>query len=278
MTLLERKYQKLMEFMRTVGKMQLDYFRKNNFKFEEKLNIYDLVTEVDKKSEELLVDFIAKEFPDDDIVGEEFGTKDKKSLSQAELQTKKLSKNTWFIDPIDGTTNFVTGLPQFAISVGLETPLKDHCAGFVYAPYLNEFFYAQRGYGAYLNGEKIQIKKKAPLNKSVWATGFPYDKLTHPLNNIDFCAFLIPKVRDVRRLGAASLDICYVALGVLDGYWELNLKKWDVAAGQIILEEAQGVLKYLPLKDRPFSFVTGHHEHVEFLSSEFMNFYQNLIS
>jgi myo-inositol-1(or 4)-monophosphatase len=187
----------------------------------------DLVTEVDKGCEELIVGLILERFPDHDILAEE------------NVYTPRNSSCRWIIDPLDGTTNYAHGFPWFAVSIGLE--IDDVVrVGVVYHTMMDEMFTAIRGEGAFLNGERICVSARAPLKNALIATGFPYDKGWDRENNFsNFERFQIAS-RAVRRAGAAALDLAYVAAGRLDGFWECKLKPWDVAAGSLMVEEAGG--------------------------------------
>lgn len=207
------------------GKIQLKYFRSNHLVMETKLNSYDVVTQADKESENFIVGAIREKFPDHGIIAEESGS----VMTENEYR--------WVIDPLDGTTNFSQGLPIFNVSIALEHQGKA-IVGVVFAPYLNEIFYAAKGNGAFLNGKPISCSKKTDIATAVLSTGFPYDKQINSDNNIKEVAAITPLVRGMRRLGSAAIDICYVASGFLDAFWELNLKRWDVAAGCLIAEEA----------------------------------------
>lgn len=210
---------------RAAGKIQLDYFRSSKFNVDTKLNIYDVVTTADKESENTILSMIHQFYPTHGILAEETGT------------DIKDSDYCWVIDPLDGTTNFSQGLPIFCISIAVEYK-KETVVGVVFAPYLNELFYSIRGEGAFFNGKKIRCAEKNKLNEAVVSTGFPYDKRDNPDNNIVEITKVAPRVRGLRRMGSAAIDICYVAAGYFDAYWELNLKRWDVAAGCLIAEEA----------------------------------------
>ncbi|MBQ8773413.1 MAG: inositol monophosphatase, partial [Muribaculaceae bacterium] len=142
------------------------------------------------------------------------------------------------------------------VSIGIEYRGRK-VAGVVYAPNLNELFYAVRGEGAFLNGRPIKVGGKSSLSESVVATGFPVDKDVNPVNNIDNVAVIVPQVRGLRRFGSAALDLCYVASGQFDGYWEMNLHEWDVCAALLILEEAGGVYSHFR-SDRNISIVAGN--------------------
>ncbi|MCW8821271.1 MAG: inositol monophosphatase [Sulfurovum sp.] len=205
------------------------YHADKNVKFK---GTVDLVTEYDIAVEKRLTENLQKAFPKFTVVGEE--------------NTKEMihPQKAIYVDPIDGTTNFVHELPFCAMSVGMwedGQPL----AGVVYNPVLDECFTAERGKGAFLNGEKISVSKQTNFQQSLIATGFPYTKVEKGKDYewvVKTIAKMLPVTRDVRRLGAASIDLCYVACGKLDAYYECNLKPWDVAAGILILQEAGGTI------------------------------------
>jgi myo-inositol-1(or 4)-monophosphatase len=187
----------------------------------------DLVTEVDRGCEELIVGAILERYPEHDILAEE------------NVYPRRNSSHCWIIDPLDGTTNYAHGFPWFAVSIALEIEGKVRI-GVVYHTMMNELFTAVRGEGALLNGERIHVSSRSPLKSALLATGFPYDKAWDNENNFaNFERFQI-KARAVRRAGSAALDLAYVAAGRFDGYWECRLKPWDVAAGFLIVEEAGG--------------------------------------
>jgi len=187
----------------------------------------DLVTDADRKSEKILVDFISKIFPDYGIIAEEGSNKEKNS------------KYRFIIDPLDGTTNFAHKYPFYSISIGL---LKDDepIIGIVYAPHFEEMFYAGKGMGAFLNGKKISVSETQNIKDSLLVTGFAYQ--LDKYDNLDYFRKIIKKSRGVRRDGSAALDLCYVANGRFDGFWELGLHPWDQAAGAVILREAGGTI------------------------------------
>jgi myo-inositol-1(or 4)-monophosphatase len=145
----------------------------------------------------------------------------------------------WFIDPLDGTTNFAHGLPIFCISIALEVE-GEIMMGLVYDPPREELFFALNGKGAYLNNKRIKVSETKKLDKSLLVTGFPYDVRTSKENNLNYFQSFIMKAQAVRRLGSAALDLCYVASGRFDGFWEMKLSPWDVAAGSLIVKEAGG--------------------------------------
>lgn len=214
------------------GDIHLRYFRKRNLEQHTKLNDSDVVTIADKESEAFILGYIREHFPDHGIISEESG-KDHEDRPRR-----------WVIDPLDGTTNFSAGLPQFCVSIALEYN-KEAVLGVVYAPYLEECFYAVKGAGAWFNGKRIHCGDKAELSKAVVSTGMPYDRNDNPDNNLAEISRMVFNVRGVRRLGSAALDLSYTAAGFLDGYWELNLNRWDVAAGQLIAIEAGACVESL---------------------------------
>lgn len=212
---------------KSAGKVLCKYWGKLS-SIRQKQFFWDLVTEADMESEKVILDSIQKNFPTHRTLSEEAG-----------LGNVEQSEFLWVIDPLDGTTNYTHGYPVVAISIGL---LYNHSPllGIVYNPILNELFQAIKGEGAYLNGKKIQVSLVEELNKGLLATGFAYDRRETQENNYaEFC-HLTHLSQGVRRGGAASLDLAYVAAGRLDGYWERGLKPWDVAAGALLVEEAGG--------------------------------------
>jgi len=187
----------------------------------------NLVTEMDRRAEALIVERIRAAFPDHAILGEEGGAR----AGDSEYR--------WLVDPLDGTTNYAHGLPIFSVSVALER--AGHVElGVAYDPNREECFVAQRGGGATLNGEPLRVSTTATLDESLLVTGFPYDIRTNPANNLSEYGALSLRSRAVRRLGSAVLDLCYVAAGRFDGFWELSLGPWDMAAGGLVVQEAGG--------------------------------------
>ena len=189
----------------------------------------DLVTEMDRRSERLIVESLLTNFPHHAILAEE-GTR-----------IENDSGLLWIIDPLDGTTNYAHGYPNFAVSIGLEHK-GSVILGVVYDPNRDEMFSAIRDHGAYLNSRQIVVSKTDLLIQSLLATGFPYDRADSADNNLDHFNTLIMLCQEVRRAGSAALDLCSVAVGRLDGFWELKLKPWDVAAGGLIVREAGGMV------------------------------------
>ena len=187
----------------------------------------NLVTEMDTRSERAVVGTLRASFPDHGIIAEE------------ETTIRNGSGYTWIIDPLDGTTNYAHGYPCFSVSIALEHE-GDVITGVVYDPMRDELFTAQKGQGAYLNGKRIKVSIVDTLIKSLLATGFPYDRKVSEKNNLDYFHDLLMASQEVRRDGSAALDLCSVAAGRFDGFWELKLKPWDVAAGSLIVCEAGG--------------------------------------
>ncbi|MBI4508461.1 MAG: inositol monophosphatase [Deltaproteobacteria bacterium] len=204
----------------------------------------DLVTEWDLASERLIVERLAERAPFVRILGEEVGARIPEGAS----------RERWLVDPIDGTVNFAHGLPLFSISIGYEA-FGESEAGVVIAPALGWEFAAAKGKGAFMNGEPIHVSCADSLEKSLVATGFPYDRATSPQNNFREFLHMQRVCGGVRRLGSASLDLCLVARGWLDGYWEFKLKPWDLAAGTVIVREAGG--RVTSLEGGPFSAEEG---------------------
>lgn len=226
------------------GKIHLDYFRGNDLDIHTKSNVYDVVTRVDKESEALLISEISREFPTHHVLGEESG------------EHAGSSDYRWVLDPLDGTNNYSQGLPVFTVSIGLQYKGKT-VLGVVYAPYFDELYTAVSGQGAFLNGKRLTVSAKGDLAHSVLGTGFPYDKGVNPDNNSSNVAAILPYLRGIRRMGSAAYDLCCVAAGFLDGYWELGLGLWDMCAGALIVEEAGGVV--VPFRDdRGISIIAGN--------------------
>jgi myo-inositol-1(or 4)-monophosphatase len=190
----------------------------------------DLVTASDRRAEELIVSIIRRNFPKHAILGEETGA----SGTNGEF--------TWIIDPIDGTTSFVHDQPFYAVSIALRKN-DEPIAAVVHAPRLGETFAAEKGAGASLNGEKIKVSNAENLISSVLATGFACLRADLAENNLKHFNQIAPKIRGIRRYGSAAIDMAYVAAGRLDGFWELNLKPYDIAAGHLLVLEAGGEVR-----------------------------------
>ncbi|MBS7528052.1 inositol monophosphatase [Fusibacter paucivorans] len=220
-------YVPIIELIREVGAYQKAAFISRAFDIHTKSSAVDLVTEIDLWSDQKLAAGIRSLFPNDRLLTEEQGGFEGKNTYE------------WIVDPLDGTTNFSIGHPIFAISVARwqeDRPIF----GAVYLPMLDILYTAERGKGAYQDDRRLTASKQTALVKSVLGTGFPYDRATAVNNNGENIRKMVPKVKGLRRLGAAAYDLCLVASGVYDAFWELRLAKWDLAAGRLMIEEAGG--------------------------------------
>jgi len=202
--------------------LRLGYESEHEVKYK---GVIDLVTEVDHQSEEYLLAEISRLFPDHQIISEEIGL------------VPGCEGDQWYIDPVDGTVNYAHGIPFFSVSIayahnGVMT------LGAVYDPLRDELFTAGLGQGAWLNGRRLKVSQVTELQRSLLVTGFPYDAWSNPRNNLENFNRFSKLTQGVRRLGSAALDLSYVAAGRLEGYWELTLHAWDVAAGGLIAAEA----------------------------------------
>lgn len=191
--------------------------------------VIDLVSEADRQSEQFLLSHIRQNYPSDRIVAEESG------------ESAGIIDHTWYVDPLDGTVNYVHGLPIYSVSIAYAEEGKLHL-GVVYDPMRDECFSAQAGAGARMNGRAIHPSNAPDLDHAMLVTGFPYDIRTNPDNNLDHYAHFALHSQGVRRLGSAALDLSYVACGRFDGFWELRLNPWDVAAGGLIAIEAGAIV------------------------------------
>jgi myo-inositol-1(or 4)-monophosphatase len=209
------------------GAILLDYAKKG-FQIHKKDQAINLVTEADLRSEEAIIQTIRHAFPEHQILSEEQG-----------LQKIPTHPIKWIIDPLDGTTNFAHGFPMYNVSIGVE--YEGTCViGVVYDPTRNELFLAQKGKGVTLNGMPIHVSATPKLKEALLVTGFAYNVHTAEDNNLkEFCTFTL-RTRGIRRTGTAAIDLCYIACGRFDGFWELHLNPWDTAAGKVIVEEAGG--------------------------------------
>lgn len=187
--------------------------------------VIDLVTEIDRQSEDFLLNEIQRLFPGHNILAEETG------------EVNNRGDHRWYVDPLDGTVNYAHRIPIFCVSIAYAYAGVMKLAA-VYDPMRDELFSADRGHGAWLNGRQLHASTTSELKNSLLVTGFPYDAWISPVNNLEYFARFAVQTQGVRRLGSAALDLCYVAAGRFDGYWELALKPWDVAAGGLIAEEA----------------------------------------
>jgi myo-inositol-1(or 4)-monophosphatase len=226
--------EKATEIAREAGALVLSYFKRGVTTEYKGDSGVDLVTEADRSSEKLIVERMRAVFPNHDIVGEE-GTRTSSGAGEYR----------WYVDPLDGTTNFAHGFPVFCVSMGLERVSSSDptqaeiIAGVIYDPTRDELFTAERGRGAKLNGAPIHVSRAKTLGESLIATGFP-SKKRHENPNIYFYQEITLHSHGVRRAGAAALDLAYTACGRFDGYWEFNLNPWDVSAGILLVEEAGG--------------------------------------
>ena len=214
----------------------------------------DFVTSADKRTERILIDELQRAHPEYGIISEEVGILNKSNI-----------KNRWIIDPIDGTMNFLNGIPQFAISIGYEEDSEIKC-GVIFNPILNEMFIAEKGNGAYLNNSRIRVSNKKKIKEALLVTGGPKgvsnikDKIFSEYINVS------NNVSNVRKFGSAALDMAYVASGRFDGYWQRELNYWDIAAGLIILKEAGGLVDFFeeeanaPLKKNILATNSNIHE------------------
>ena len=208
------------------GKIVRNNFGKN-FIIDSKDIVSNLVTEVDKSSESKIIDIIKKSFPEHAILSEEIGT------IEGNPEVK------WVIDPIDGTVNFAHSIPICAISIGIEIE-NEIVMGVVYNPIMEEFFFAEKNKGAFLNDTRIHVSTESDILKSLLVTGFPYHNTTGKGSPHEIFGKFLNLNIPVRRLGSAALDLCWTACGRFDGFWEFKLNPWDTAAGICILKEAGG--------------------------------------
>jgi myo-inositol-1(or 4)-monophosphatase len=228
------------EVAREAGALLLRYFRRDlHIRLKGRIN---LVTEADIAAEKLIASRIQARFPQHGLLCEEGNN------------IEGRSEYRWIVDPLDGTTNFAHGYPCFCVSMGLECR-SQILLGVIFNPIMNELFHAVRGEGAYLNGRRLAVSSNETLEESLLCTGFPYDIQSNRENNIDNFALLAMHARALRRDGAAALDLCCVAAGWYDGYWELRLSPWDLAAGALIVEEAGG--RVTNLAGGPFDCYQG---------------------
>lgn len=204
---------------------------------------FNIVTDVDKGSEAMIIKIIRDAFPDDSILAEESGS------------LPKQGERRWLIDPLDGTTNFAHSYPFFCVSIALEFD-GELMVGAVFNPMTQELFCAEKGNGAYLNDERIHVSAIDKLSASLLATGFPPDSANAAFNNMEAFANITAQCHGVRRDGSAALDLCFVACGRSEGFWEWKLAPWDMGAGALIVREAGG--KVTNLVDGPLDLNIGH--------------------
>jgi len=215
-----------LEAAAVAGQTLLGYAR-HGFQIQYKHAI-DLVTDADRKSEQVIIDTIRRAYRHHDILAEERG-----------MESVGVSPYKWVIDPLDGTTNFAHGFPMYCVSIGLEYRGKI-VLGVILDPTRQELFVAVSGQGATLNGNPIRVSRSAELNAALLVTGFAYDFRESTHNNLDYFTRFCLVARGVRRTGSAAIDLCYVAAGRFDGFWEMKLHPWDMAAGSLMVTEAGG--------------------------------------
>ncbi len=213
---------------RSAGAILMSGFRSESTTISYKSRT-DIVTNIDRESEEFIVSEIRKAFPEHSIVAEEGTSRD----SGGEF--------IWYVDPLDATNNYAHGIPFFCVSIGVYLPEERRViSGAVYDPIHDEMFHAFYGGGAYCNGERIMVSGTRDIGIALLATGFPYAKEDMERNNLRQLNAFLPRIQCIRRLGSAALDLCYLASGRIDGYWEPMLHPWDTAAGSLIVTEAGG--------------------------------------
>ena len=215
----------IQQIAREAGDLLMEHFGKVDIEYKGEV---DVVTAADRESEKLIVERLTKLWPDHDLMGEEGARR------------TSGSDYRWYIDPLDGTTNFAHGYPVFCVSIALECR-GELIAGTVYDPTRREMFAAEKGSGAWLNDRAMRVSKTGALSESLIATGFPSQK-RHKNPNIHFYHHITLQTHGVRRAGSAAMDLAYTACGRYDGYWEFNLNPWDTAAGVLLVHEAGGVV------------------------------------
>ena len=218
----------VIEISKEAGELIRTKFR-TQIEVNYKSNETDLVTEVDKAAEKIILDFIRKKYPGHGILAEESG------------ETKTNSEYKWVIDPIDGTTNFAHGLPIFSVSIGIQKN-GETVIGVIYDVMQNIVYSCEKGSGAFANEMEISVSENETLGHGVLVTGFPYNISTNPEKALEKFVALTKSARGIRRLGSAAIDLCYVAKGVFDGFWEVYLHPWDMCAGMLLVEEAGGLV------------------------------------
>lgn len=265
---MEPTLEQVIGWAKSAGKIALDGFlTEHTLGFKSST---DVVTEVDHACEKLLMDAIHTHFPGHSILAEETGS------------VPRSAEHCWFIDPLDGTINYSHRLPVYSVSIAYQSHGKLQL-GVVYDPSRDECFAADRGKGAWLNGEPIRVSSCSSLQKSLLATGFPHENDGKFAENLRLFGHLTQTTQGVRRLGSAAIDICYVACGRMDGYWEREINAWDIAAGALIVEEAGGVVTDLAGKPEyfvpPFALVAAapgiHQELVETICKQQNNVLDN---
>jgi myo-inositol-1(or 4)-monophosphatase len=225
----------------------------------ENKGVIDPVTDIDRKSENYLLGAIRKRFPNHSVVAEESGVYPGED------------SQIWYIDPLDGTVNYAHGVAIFSVSIAYVEDGKVMLGG-IFDPMRDEYFCAERGVGSWLNGRPLKTSDTQVLDQSLLVTGFPYDLRTNPRNNLNHYVDLTLKSLGVRRLGSAAIDLAYVAAGRFDGYWEISIHSWDIAAGSLIVEEAGGKVTDVNggpdfLSPSPSILATNSHIHDQMLAA-----------
>lgn len=261
--LLNEKLEIGLQATRLGRQVLLHYFKKLK-NVEDKLQ-EGLVSEADRESERVMTEFLLKALPGSEMLGEESAY----SARQKNFKPGPGAKPRWILDPLDGTTNYVHGFPIFCISLALEEQRQIQ-VGIIDMPILQETYTAMRGQGSFVNGERMRVSQTEQIEKSLLATGFFGENEPALQEQMKVFSHFVRKARGIRRAGAAAYDLAQVARGVFDGYWEKNLKPWDVAAGQLIVEEAGGkVLTYEGRNHNPYenSLIAGNPKMAELIQS-----------
>jgi myo-inositol-1(or 4)-monophosphatase len=236
---------KVKGWVKEVGRLQIDRLH-DNFEVRTKSNQNDLVTEVDELSEKILIDYIKADYPNHSIISEESGADHRESDYQ------------WIIDPLDGTTNYTHGFPLFCISIGLQYQ-SETILGVIYAPKLDYLYYGIKEEGAFLNGKRLKVSTTARLEKALLMTDFSYYRVENPDDNIDYFDRVVKKVRGTRKTGSAALDLCCIAEGTVDFFWELELNPWDIVAGALLIKEAGGKVITFNKEDK-LTIIAGNNK------------------
>ncbi len=244
---------KVIAWARLVGSVQRDKICDRHL-IATKTTPFDLVTEVDRLSEQMIIERIRESYPGHAVIAEESGV------------FEEPSGYTWIIDPLDGTTNYAHRLPLFSVSIALARG-RETLLGVVYIPVTGEMFYAVKGGGAFLNGERISVSSCTGLEQALLSTGFPYD-VSGRCSGLHSFGRLMAKASGVRCLGTAAFELCCVACGRLDAYWELSLKLWDVAAGGLIVTEAGGAMIDISTTADAVAIVSGNQAMCDLLLKE----------
>lgn len=229
---LQRVQRDIIDLAMQVGNILLRHFEQPLVQATKSSGV-DIVTQADQEAEAAIVNALLSAYPTHHIVGEEGGSQGA-PIADAPYR--------WYVDPLDGTTNFASGLPHYAISIALTDARQQPLVGVIYDPNRDEIFSAVHGQGATLNGLTLHVSNTPELAQAVVVSGFPYDKASNPDNNLREWGAFMTRTRGIRRLGSAALDLCYVAAGRFDAYWERGLHPWDMMAGALLVREAGGTV------------------------------------